>query len=124
MGAYTNASTGFAETNYFISSNLLNQGDLENKIKIHASMLEMPRFAEDMLNKEKGIVNSEINMILGDPVLIAENATLKKLYNINSTSGDLIAGTTENINNITITKNCYFIIFIRITHNIIRYRIF
>lgn len=101
MGAYTNASTGFAETNYFISSNLLNQGDLENKIKIHASMLERPRFAEDMLNKEKGIVNSEINMILGDPVLIAENATLKKLYNINSTSGDLIAGTTENINNIT-----------------------
>ena len=36
MGASTNASTGFAETNYFISSNLLNENDLENKIKLHA----------------------------------------------------------------------------------------
>ena len=33
MGASTNASTGFAETNYYISSNLLNDNDLENKIK-------------------------------------------------------------------------------------------
>ena len=39
LGASTNASTGFAETNYFISSNLLNSSDLENKIKMHASML-------------------------------------------------------------------------------------
>ena len=53
MGASTNASTGFAETNYYISSNLLNEGDLENKIKIHASMLETPLFAADKLEKEK-----------------------------------------------------------------------
>ena len=60
MGASTNASTGFAETNYYISSNLINKDDLENKIKIHASMLETPLFAIDKLEKEKGIVNSEI----------------------------------------------------------------
>ena len=58
MGASTNASTGFAETNYYISSNLLNESDLETKIKLHASMLESPLFAIEKLEKEKGIVNS------------------------------------------------------------------
>ena len=82
MGADTNASTGFAETNYYISSNLLNDTDLEKKIKIHASMLETPRFAVNMLEKEKGIVNSEINMILGDPANIITNETIRKRYNI------------------------------------------
>lgn len=55
------------KSNYFISSNLLNKTDLEEKIKLHASMLETPRFAANMLEKEKGIVNSEINMITADP---------------------------------------------------------
>ena len=101
MGAETNASTGFAETNYYISSNLLNDDDLEKKIKIHASMLETPRFTIGMLEKEKGIVNSEINMILGYPENIITNETLKKLYNIKSTSADLIGGSTKNITNLT-----------------------
>ncbi len=101
MGAETNASTGFAETNYYISSNLLNDNDLEKKIKIHASMLESPRFAVEMLEKEKGIVNSEINMILGYPENITANETLKKLYNIKSSSSDLIGGSTQNITNLT-----------------------
>ncbi len=101
MGAETNASTGLAETNYYISSYLLNDEDLEKKIKIHASMLETPRFAEDMLEKEKGIVNSEINMITSNPDNIAFNKTLKNLFNINTTSTDVIAGTTDNITNLT-----------------------
>ncbi len=101
MGASTNASTGFAETNYYISSNLLNDNDLENKIKLHASMLETPIFAIDKLEKEKGIVNSEINMILSRPENLAINKTLKNLYGINSTSTDLIGGTTDNITNLS-----------------------
>lgn len=101
MGAYTNASTGFAETNYFISSNLLNEGDLENKIKLHASMLETPLFAVEKLEKEKGIVNSEINMITSNPENIAINKMLKNLYGIKSTSTDMIGGTTDNITNLT-----------------------
>ncbi len=100
MGANTNASTGFAETNYYISSNLLGKNDLEQKIKLHASMLQSPRFAADMLEKEKGIVNSEINMILSDPNNIGFNRVIKNLYNIKSTSTDLIGGATQNINNI------------------------
>ena len=80
MGANTNASTGFAETNYYIQSNLLNDGDLEKKIKIHASMIETPKFAVAALEKEKGIVNSEINMYQGFADNIAENLTLKNLF--------------------------------------------
>lgn len=101
IGASTNASTSFAETNYFIKSYLLNDGDLEKKIKIHASMLESPKFAIDMLEKEKGIVNSEINMISSNPENIGFNRTIKNLFNINSKSSDLIAGTTDNITNLT-----------------------
>ena len=101
IGAETNASTGLAETNYFISSHLLNSNDLENEIKIHASMLETPKFSLDMLEKEKGIVNSEINMITSNPENIAYNNTLKNLFNIKTSSNDVIAGTTDNINNLT-----------------------
>lgn len=101
MGADTNASTGMAETNYYIASHLLNDDDLEKKVKIHASMLESPRFALDMLEKEKGVVNSEINMITSNPENIAYNKTLKTLFNIKTASNDVIAGTTDNITNLT-----------------------
>lgn len=101
MGASTNASTGFAETNYFISSNLLNEADLENKIKLHASMIETPLFAVEKLEKEKGIVNSEINMITSRPENLAINKMLKNLYGIKSTSVDMIGGTTDNITKLT-----------------------
>lgn len=101
MGANTNASTGFAATDYYIASNLLKKNDLETEIKIHASMLETPRFAQNMLEKEKGPVTSEINMILDDPENVATNNTLKLLYNIESTSKDIIGGTTDNINGLT-----------------------
>lgn len=101
MGANTNASTGFAATDYYIASNLLKKNDLETEIKIHASMIETPKFALNMLEKEKGPVTSEINMILDDPENVATNNTLKLLYNIKSTSRDIIGGTTDNINRLT-----------------------
>ena len=101
MGASTNASTGFAETNYYISSNLLNDSDLETKIKLHSSMLETPIFALEKLEKEKDIVNSEINMITSDPENLAINKMIKNLYGIKSTSIDMIGGTTDNITNLT-----------------------
>lgn len=101
MGASTNASTSFAATDYYIASHLLKKNDLEKQIKIHASMIESPQFAVDMIEKEKGPVTSEINMILDDPENIATNNTLKLLYNINTTSADIIGGTTENINKLT-----------------------
>lgn len=101
LGAMTNASTSFAATDYYIESNLLKKNDLETEIKIHASMLETPRFAKDMIEKEKGPVTSEINMILDDPENLATNYTLKTLYGIQSTSQDVIGGNVDNINKLT-----------------------
>lgn len=101
LGANTNASTSFATTDYYIESNLLKKNDLETEIKIHASMLDTPKFAQNMIEKEKGPVTSEINMILDDPDNVATNNTLKLLYGIKSTSKDIIGGTVDNINHLT-----------------------
>lgn len=101
IGASTNASTGFSATDYYIESNLLKKNDLETEIKIHASMIETPKFAQNMIEKEKGPVTSEINMILDDPENLAINNTLKLLYNIKSTSKDIIGGTVDNISKLT-----------------------
>lgn len=101
MGANTNASTSFANTNYFISSNLLEDTDLENKIQLHAGMLQSPKFLLDKLEKEKKIVNSEINMCLSENENIGYTQTIKNLFNIKSSSMDLVAGSTDNITALT-----------------------
>ena len=101
MGASTNASTSFSVTDYYIESQLLDDNDLENKIKLHSGMLQTPKFLEEKLKKEKSIVNSEINMYLSDDYSKAESLTLKKLFNIESSSDDLVAGSTDNIDALT-----------------------
>src|SRR5574344_204894 len=92
MGGDTNASTCYSSTNYYISSNLLNKEDFEDMVKLHASMLETPRFAPEMLDKEKGIISSEINMITQNPENINVNKAIKNLYNIKTSSTDMIGG--------------------------------
>lgn len=104
MGANTNASTGFSATDYYIKSNLLKDSDLNTQIRIHASMLETPKFTPKMIEKEKNPVTSEISMILDDTENIAINSTIKNLFNIKTTSTDIIGGTIENINNLTRDK--------------------
>ena len=101
MGAYANASTSFSVTDYILESNLLEDTDLETKIKLQAGMLQTPKFLEDKLEKEKKIVDSEINMYLSDDTTKAQTLTLKNLFNIKSSAPDLIAGSTENIDALT-----------------------
>lgn len=101
LGASTNASTSFSTTDFYISSQLLKKGDLEEKIKLHSDMLQNPIFAPDMLDKERGPVISEISMVMDEPQNVAINLALKNLYQIKTKSPDLIAGTIENIQNIT-----------------------
>lgn len=101
MGAETNASTSFSITDYFISSNLLDDNDLETKIKLQAGMLQSPKFLLDKLEKEKKIVNSEINMCLSDDENIGYTETIKNLFNVKSSSLDLVAGSTDNITALT-----------------------
>lgn len=101
MGAYANASTSFAKTDYYISSQLLDSDDLENEIKIHSDMLQNPKFDLDQIKKEQGPVISEISMVNDNVENIAINTCIKNLYQINTTSNDLIAGNIDNIKNIS-----------------------
>ncbi len=101
LGASTNASTSFSTTDFYISSQLLKKGDLEEKIKLHSDMLQNPVFAPDMLDKERGPVISEISMVMDEPENVAMNLAIKNLYQIKTKSPDLIAGTIENIKNVT-----------------------
>lgn len=101
MGANTNASTSFSVTDYYIQSNLLEDTDLDNKIKLHAGMLQSPKFLLDKLEKEKKIVNSEINMYMSEDENLGYTQTIKNLFNIKSSSLDLVAGNTDNIDALT-----------------------
>lgn len=101
MGANTNASTSFSVTDYYIESNLLDENDLENQIKLQAGQIQSPKFLLDKLEKEKAIVNSEINMYMSADESLGYNQTIKNLFNIKSDSLDLVAGTTNNIDNLT-----------------------
>ena len=101
MGAYTNASTNLSITDYVIESQLLVDTDLENQIKLHAGMIQTPKFLQEKLDKEKKIVNSEINMYMSDDSANAETITLKNLFNIKSNAPTLVAGSTDNIDALT-----------------------
>ena len=101
MGSDTNASTSFSVTDYYIASNSINDDNLEKQIKMQAAMVDSPLFMIDKLEKEKQVVNQEINMYMGYVDNLAINNSIKNLFGINTTSPDLIAGTTNNINNIT-----------------------
>jgi len=97
MGGVYNASTGFASTNYFISSPIHTKSDFDKMLKIHANMLETPTFTPETLEKEKGIVSSEIQMLEDQPYQKAENILLKNLFQIDTKSTDLIGGSVNNI---------------------------
>ncbi len=101
LGGYTNAATGYNQTNYYVKSQLLNSDYLKNIIELHADQVQNPKFAQDQLTKEKGPVTSEISMYADKPFNIGRNIALKNLYQINSTSQDMIAGNIQNINSIT-----------------------
>ena len=101
LGGWTNASTSLAVTDYVNSTPLLEEKDLEEQIKIIAAMTENLALTPEMIEKEKGPVCSEINMILDDPITIVHDQTIRTLFNINSSADELIAGSTRHIQNLT-----------------------
>lgn len=101
MGASTNASTGFAQTNYFISSQLIGGDNVfDTATYLQSQQLQYPEHTSEMIEKEKAPVTSEISMVGDIPENVAMNECIKNLYNIQTTSPDLIAGTIANINNL------------------------
>ncbi len=104
MGGYANASTGHAETNYTISIPQFNKEDFETIVKMQSSMLNNYEMSDAMVDKEHGPVCSEINMYSDIPSTIVQNTAIKNLYNINSSSDDVVAGTVDNILNVDRNK--------------------
>lgn len=100
MAGYTNACTSFAETKYTISIPQFEKGDFEKIVQLQASMMNNLEMSEDMIQKEHGPVVSEINMYSDMPDISIQNRAIKNLFNIKTTSEDLIAGTVDNILNI------------------------
>ena len=101
MGCYTNAYTSSSNTCYYISSHLFDSDDMQKIVELHADMVQYPKFEQSMLDKEKGIVNSEITMYDDDNRGILCGKALKQLLQIESDSNDLVCGTVKNINNLT-----------------------
>lgn len=101
MGGYTNASTEMSYTDYYLNMQLLEDDSLEKGIKLNADMTQFPLFPEDQLKKEKEPVKSEIDMCCNNTFNIARNKNIKALFNIQSASDDIVAGTTDNINALT-----------------------
>ena len=104
MGGIYNAATGFAYTNYFISSPVHSKEDFDKMLEIHANMLEAPTFTVDTLEKEKGIVCSEIQMLEDRPYQKAQNILLKNLFQVETKSTDMVGGSVCNIQNLTRNK--------------------
>ncbi len=104
MGGYTNASTNFAETNYTISIPQFKSDDFETIVKMQSSMMNNLEMSESMTEKEHGPVTSEINMYSDIADTIAMNTAAKNLYNIQTKSPDIVAGTVENILNVDSKK--------------------
>lgn len=104
MGGIYNAATGFSSTNYFISSPVHSKEDFDKMLEIHANMLEAPTFTPETLEKEKGIVCSEIQMLEDQPYQKAQNLLIRNLFQINTKSSDLIGGSVSNIQNLNRNK--------------------
>lgn len=99
-GGQYNASTDTSNTNYWVRSPLHKDTDLSLYLKMHADMLMYPTFADNMLEKEKGPVISEIQMYQDDPYDKVFNTVIKNLYGIKADYQGLIAGSSKIIQNL------------------------
>ncbi len=101
LGGWTNASTNYAMTDYVNSTPLLDENDLKTQLQVIASMTDDLALSEEMIQKEKGPVSSEINMILDSPQTIALDETTRTLFNIRSSADELVGGSVNHIKNLT-----------------------
>ncbi len=104
LGGWTNASTNYALTDYVNSTPMLEEKDLEEQIKIIAGMTEDLALTPQMIEKEKGPVCSEINMILDNPQTVLMDQTVRTLFNVKSSADELVGGSTKHIKNLTREK--------------------
>lgn len=101
LGGSTNASTGFSQTDYYLSLQLLDENSLEKGIRLNALQTQFPTFPVEQLEKEKEPVKSEIDMYKDIPDDVATSIMLKNLFGIQTNSTNFILGTKDNINSFT-----------------------
>ena len=74
---------------------------MENKIKLHAGMIQTPKFLLEKLNKEKILLILKLTCAYRKMKISGYTETIKNLFNIKSSSLDLVAGSTDNITALT-----------------------
>ena len=94
--AQANAFTSFDRTSYLFSAT----DHLENNIKRLLTMVEIPYFTKETVDKEKGIIAEEIKMYQEQPGYKLMFNTLRAMYEKHPIRVD-IAGSVESIYDIT-----------------------
>lgn len=104
LGGYTNASTSYNYTDYYLALQLHNDNSLEEAIKLNAMQTQFPTFPQEQLDKEKEPVKSEIDMYLDMPYDVSTSTAINNLFNIPTVATNAVIGTKESINGITREK--------------------
>ena len=97
MGAYTNASTDYAQINYYISAPYMGFDELKKTIEIQGDMIYNPTFDVEAMESEKGPICSEISMINDDPTTKAFDKVIRNLFQIQSNSENMVAGSIDTV---------------------------
>jgi len=97
MGATTNASTDYAKVDYYIDAPYMSKEDLETAIKIQGDMISAPTFDKRAIESEKAPICSEISMMNDEPSTFAFDTAIRNLFQIKSTSDNLIAGSIATV---------------------------
>lgn len=95
-GSYVNAATSYDKTYYYFET----VDNFKSSLEILLDFVQLPCFTDENVEKEKGIINQEIDMCDDNPERflyqkLISNALIKSFYKYD------IAGTKEEINKIT-----------------------
>lgn len=102
LGGDYNGLTSRFFTTYYINISIFKENDLEEGIKLLATIVENPEFSEEMIEKEKKVVCSEICMGNDNPSETAGDKNIKTLFNLDLPDDtSLIVGSVKNIENLT-----------------------
>ncbi|GIO25317.1 EF-P 5-aminopentanol modification-associated protein YfmH [Oceanobacillus sp. J11TS1] len=96
QGASANAFTSFTRTAYTLSAT----SNISKNITMLLDFVQEPYFTDDLVEKEKGIIEQEIKMYDDNPDWRARFGLLENLYKNHPAKID-IAGTVNSINQIT-----------------------
>ncbi len=101
MGANTNASTDYAQTDYFINAPYMSKENFAKTIEIQGDMISSPKFDLEALQSEKGPICSEISMMNDDVSTVAFDKAIRNLFQIQSDSKNMVAGSIDTVQSLT-----------------------